>query len=177
MRHLESPQLKTGIERKSFDRYCATVAVFAATLLSMTQTGQACGPSFPADYISNKPATLATIILLIPFELVIIKRCARLNWVDTITNYLLVALFAKIAGVVLTFGYIIGDLKWESINGAIGVNLWYSFVHFCVSSVVLLLGTRAAKTPWRRAVATSALVSTVIPWSYSVLTGLFRIPR
>jgi hypothetical protein len=92
-------------------------------LVIIASAAEACGPTLPADYFKNPGATLFVILFLIPFELLLIKFGCRLHWIDTLMNYIFVVVLAKVAGLFLTLGYILGDLKWERLSVAIGLNL------------------------------------------------------
>jgi hypothetical protein len=99
-------------------------------------------------------------VVLIPFELYILKQSGDLEWPTAITAYLwcLVAKISAVYGVFYFFRLIMP-------SGVIGAEIFYSLIHFVISAIILRIffhisGAMLAKT--------AGLISTVIPWAYSI---------
>jgi len=100
------------------------------------------------------------MIILIPVEWLILKEYGELG--EKTTRAYAACLFAKPVAVAAVYFF---AAKMGQIKGVIAAELIYSLVHFAVSLSILKF---EFKNDGRNFIQTAAIISTFIPWSYSI---------
>ena len=121
----------------------------------------------------DRPSTLAAVLvgiaipalLLIPLELTFLKKYGRLG--ERAVSAYLALLVAKGTGLT-----ILAQVGRPLLENIFVIEFLYSVIHFVLACAILRIFFRL-QTP--EAVIASALVSTVIPWGYSISAPVFGV--